>query len=207
MAAGSRADGVPHPGTFVLDRNGVVTARYFEDAYQERNTVASILTREGHGIGSGPAQTVTTAHVTVQAAASDGLVAPGSRFSLSLEVTPRPGMHVYAPGKHTYQVVRFTLDASPWLKGHPVRYPPSEIYHFAPLDERVEVYQRAFTFVQDVTVLATADAQKQLAGHKTLTVAGRLEYQACDDKLCFIWCACRSASPSVTLKPLDRVAW
>lgn len=184
-AEGSRAYGVPYPGTFMLDRRGVVVSRYFEEAYQERNTVASILTREGHGIGSGPAQSVTTAHIAVQAAASDGVVSPGSRFSLSLEVTPRPGMHVYAPGKHTYQKVTFTIDARSWLKAYPLTYPPSQIYYFAPLDERVEVYEKGFTLVQDLTVLATSEVQKQLAGQKTLTVSGRLEYQACDDKVCY----------------------
>ena len=94
-------------------------------------------------------------------------------------------MHVYAPGTHTYQTVKFTVAGQSWLKLQPLRYPASEIYYFAPLDERVEVYQQAFTLVQDLTVLATAEVQKQLAGQKTVTVAGQLEYQACDDKVCY----------------------
>jgi Peroxiredoxin len=28
--------GYPFPGTFIVDRQGVVTSRYFEEAYQER---------------------------------------------------------------------------------------------------------------------------------------------------------------------------
>ena len=44
--------GIPYPGTFVLDAHGVVTARYFEEAYQERTTVESILTHIGSGTGS-----------------------------------------------------------------------------------------------------------------------------------------------------------
>lgn len=137
------------------------------------------------GAPSGPVATVRTSHVTVQAAASDTTVSPGSRFSLSIEVTPRRGIHVYAPGKHDYQVVRFVPDSRPWLRAQPLRYPPSEIYHFVPLDERVETYLKPFTLVQDLTVLATPEAQKQLAGEKTLTVSGTLEYQACDDKICY----------------------
>jgi hypothetical protein len=183
-AEGSRAYGVPYPGTFVLDARGVVVARYFEDAYQERNTVASILTRQG-GAAGGPAVTAQTAHLVVQAVASDAIVSPGSRLSLSIQVTPARGMHVYAPGKHTYQVVRFRPDSQPWLKTHPLSYPPSEIYLFVPLDERVETYQRPFTLVQDLTILATPDVQKQLAGQTSLTVRGQLEYQACDDKVCY----------------------
>jgi len=152
---------------------------------QERDTVSSIVTGQEAGIGNGPTLAVGTAHVFVQAAASDGTVAPGSRFSLSIEITPRKGMHVYAPGPHTYQTVGFTVAGQGLLEAGLLRYPPSEIYYFAPLDERVEVYQRVFTLVQDLAVLATPDAQKTLAGRKTLTVTGQLEYQACDDRVCY----------------------
>lgn len=181
---GSRAHGVPYPGTFILDPKGVVQARFFETVYQERNTVASILTKRGVA-GSGPSVTASTPQITVQALASDQIVAPGSRLTLMIEITPARGMHVYAPGRHTYQVVRFAVTPEPWLTAHPTVYPPSEIYYFAPLDERVETYQRPFTLQQDLTVLATAEAQRLLAGRTSLTVAGRLEYQACDDRLCY----------------------
>ena len=66
-----------------------------------------------------------------------------------------------------------------------MKYPPSEIYYFAPLDERVETYIKPFTLVQDVTVLGTPEARKALAGQKSVTVSGTLEYQACDDKVCY----------------------
>ena len=39
--------GIPFPGTFMLNRDGVVTARFFEQAYQERVTVGSMLARLG----------------------------------------------------------------------------------------------------------------------------------------------------------------
>lgn len=138
--------------------------------------------------GTGPAgavATVRTSHLTVQAAASGAPVAPGGRVSLAIEVTPRRGMHVYAPGKHDYQVVRFTLDTRPWLASQPLKYPPSEIYHFVPLDERIETYIKPFTLEQELTILATPEARKALAGQKAVTVSGTLEYQACDDKICY----------------------
>ena len=134
---------------------------------------------------AGAVATIRTSHLTVQAAATGAPVAPGGRLSLAIEVTPRRGMHVYAPGKHDYQIVRFTLDARPWLTSQPLKYPPSEIYHFVPLDERVETYLKPFTLEQELTILATPDARKALAGQKAVTVSGILEYQACDDKICY----------------------
>jgi len=39
MDPATRFYGVPHPGTFMLDAKGIVTSRFFEQAYQERSTV------------------------------------------------------------------------------------------------------------------------------------------------------------------------
>jgi hypothetical protein len=199
---GTRAYGIPFPGTFIVDRGAVVRARYFEDAYQERNTVASMLVRQGV-TALGPVTTIQSAQLSVTAGVSDRLVAPGERVSMAFDVAPRRGVHVYAPGTHTYQVVRFTLDPQPWLRAHPTTYPPSTIYHFKPLDERVEVYEAPFRLVQDATILATPDIQKLLADLKTITLSGKLEYQACDDKVCYSPQTVR-ISWTLDLKPLDR---
>ena len=202
VAPGTRSHGIPFPGTFIVDRHGVVQSKHFEEAYQERNTVASLLVSRGV-TPFGPATTVETRHLTMTAAISDDEVAPGERVSVVFDVTPQPGMHVYAPGKHSYQVVAPSFDPQPWLRVDAVEYPPSEIYHFKPLDERVEVYQKTFRLVQQITVLATPEAQQLLTPMKELTISGRLEYQACDDKLCY--------SPQVVpvrwvlrVRPLDR---
>jgi hypothetical protein len=135
---------------------------------------------------NGPVTTLETEHVTLVAAVSHESVSPGQRFSLVFDITPRRGVHVYAPGKHAYRIVRFTLDAQSWLQTHPVTYPKSEIYHFVPLGEFVEVYQRAFTLVQDVTVIQPPHGSNPVAAGRSVTLSGRLEYQACDDKLCYM---------------------
>jgi len=67
----------------------------------------------------------------------------------------------------------------------PVPYPPSEIYHFVPLNERVPVYQRPFTLAAEVVPEATPEARKALAGKNELAIAGTLHYQACDDSICY----------------------
>ena len=134
---------------------------------------------------SGPIVTADAPHMTLMAMASEAQVVPGSRVSLVFDVTPRRGIHLYAPGKHTYQVVKVTMDPQPWLRAHATKYPASEIYHFKPLDERVPVYQKPFQLVQDVTILATPAAKKALAGQTSVTITGRLEYQACDDTICY----------------------
>jgi hypothetical protein len=179
-----------------------VTARFFEDAYQERSTAAAMFAARGANPGT-RALTAQTKHLTVSASISDTTVAPGERVSIVVVATPRPTMHVYAPGKHDYQVVKVTIDPQPWLRAHETRYPPSEIYHFKPLDERVEVYSKPFRLVQDVTILATPEVQKLLATSPTVAIAATIDYQACDDKICYNP-ARVPISFTVAMKPLDR---
>lgn len=181
----TRFFGVPHPGTLMLDARGVVRSRHFEDAYQERSTVNSILARQADPKAPAGAVRSETMHLTVQASITDTRVAPGKRLSIVFDVTPKRHMHVYAPGTHSYQVIGLTLDAQPWLRVAPLSYPPSEIFHFKELNERVETYGGPFRLVQDVTILATPEIQKMLAGMTSITLSGHLDYQACDDKLCY----------------------
>jgi hypothetical protein len=202
LDAKSRFFGVPHPGTFIIDRRGVVTARFFEDAYQERYTASSILTARGAPPAAARVN-AETAHLSVTVSITDGVVAPGERISIAARVLPRRSIHLYAPGTHTYQTVRLVVDPAPWLRLHETIYPSSERYYFRPLKEHVEVYSKPFSLTRDVTILASQDAQKLLGAMSTLTLAGALEYQACDDKVCYLP-AHVPFSFNLTVKPLDR---
>jgi hypothetical protein len=66
-----------------------------------------------------------------------------------------------------------------------VRFPPAEIYEFVPLNERVPVYQKPFQLVQPVTVDASSKGAPRPAAGDELTLKAALNYQACDDRICF----------------------
>jgi len=125
-----------------------------------------------------------TMHLTVNTSISGTEVKAGDKVSLTFDITPKRNMHVYAPGKHDYQVIAVKIDPQPWLKVAPTTYPPSEIYYFKELDEKVETYGKPFKLVQDMTILNTAAAKKALAASPK-KITGKLEYQACDDRVCY----------------------
>jgi DsbC/DsbD-like thiol-disulfide interchange protein len=106
--------------------------------------------------------------------------ASGDRVSLVVEMTPNPGIHVYAPGAKDYLPVKLTVKPQPDLKVGKLTYPKSEMVHFAALNETVPVYQKPFKLLQDVTMA------KPLKPGSSVAVAGTLEFQACDDKVCFV---------------------
>jgi len=177
--------GIPFPGTFLLDRSGKVTSRFFEEAYQDRNTVSTILIATGNAAAPTKAQLAESAQLDITAYVSDEVVAPGSQFSVVFDVKPRAGVHVYAPGAKDYKVVAFALTPNALITTRPLQYPSSETYYFKPLDERVPVFQKPFRLVQNMSVSASPETRAALTGLDHVTIAGTFEYQACDDRLCF----------------------
>lgn len=194
--------GIPFPGTFIVNRQGVVTARFFEAAYQERTTVSSIMVSLGQGKAPAAAQRVATDHLELTSYLTDDTVAPGSLFSIVFDIRPRERMHVYAPGAKDYRIIAFNLEQNPLVVSRPIAYPSSEIYVFEPLNERVPVFQKPFRLTQSLAVSTAAEHRPTVARLDTLTIKGTLDYQACDDRICY---TPRSIPVSFTVKvrPLD----
>jgi peroxiredoxin len=176
--------GVPFPGTFMLNARAEVTARFFEPAYQERNTVASMLAHLGNALDV-PATKVSSPQLELTSFATDTTVAPGTHFSILLDVKPSKGIHVYAPDVSGYKPIALTIEPQRWLVVSGGTYPAPEDYYFKPLNEHVKVYERPFRIVHDVALDASSEAQAALKNVRSMTIKGALQYQACDDKICF----------------------
>jgi len=133
----------------------------------------------------GPVAAASTKHLSVQAALSEPEAAPGARLSIAFDITPREHMHVYAPGGQ-YRPVAVRLDAQPWLKTHDLTYPQPQTYVFAALNETVLVYSQPFKLTLDITLGETPEEEAQLRSMSRFTLKGALDYQACDDQVCYL---------------------
>jgi DsbC/DsbD-like thiol-disulfide interchange protein len=194
--------GIPFPGTFIVDRDGTVTWRVFETAYQERDTISSTIVRLGGKLDT-TATKIAAPHLDVTTFTTDRTVAPGTHFSIVLEVKPRRGIHVYAPGVTGYRPIALTIAAQPGVLVREAQLPKPADYYFKPLDEHVNVYMGPFRIVQDVAIDASREVEAMLKDRRRLTIQATLDYQACDDKICFNPQSV-PMSWTVALKPLDR---
>jgi DsbC/DsbD-like thiol-disulfide interchange protein len=113
------------------------------------------------------------------AARPPAAAAAGARITVALDLTPAPGIHVYAPGVVGYKPLALQIKPQAGVVVRGVTFPPSESYYYAPLKETVAVYQKPFSVVQELT-LGTG-----VKGVKAVTVQGTLSYQACDEKICY----------------------
>ena len=112
-------------------------------------------------------------------------VVPGARVTLLVQVTPRPKIHVYAPGQDGYIAADLSVTPNPAFTVKPLVYPPSRPYKFAPTEETVKVYDEPFQLSQELVLAASAAIQRRAASGDNLTVTGAFKYQACDDAVCY----------------------
>lgn len=177
--------GIPHPGTYLLDENGIVKAKYFEDDFRDRYTASNILWRQFGA--TGPVQAVAeTPQLRMELIASDVVARPGARLSLELRIELKPGMHVYAPGvEGGYIAIDWWAEKSKAWKIHDVTWPPSKKLYLAPIHETVPVFEGAFRLRRDLTIGQAQDLAAVLDKERNITIDGSFRYQACDEKECF----------------------
>ena len=116
-------------------------------------------------------------HATIVASPNDVSGKAGEKLVLFVDVTPKPGMHVYAPGNADYIPITVKLNPVAEVKAGKLAYPKSEVITLA--DEKVSVFQKPFRLTQDVTL------DKSAKPGSTVAVAATVNFQACDDKVCY----------------------
>jgi hypothetical protein len=182
----SMAYGIPYPGTYIVDASGIVKSKYFEDRYQDRYAAPTILLRE-FGLAAGTREAATkTAYLEMKHYATRDVVRPNLRFTLVLDFVLPPKMHVYTPEVQGYIPIKLELDALPYFVPHAAEYPKGEILLLPAINERVPVYHGSFRITQDVTMAAANNPETVLSGNREVKITGRLHYQACDDKICYL---------------------
>jgi hypothetical protein len=135
---------------------------------------------------AGPPDTLavraSTRHLDLTATLSRATVAAGERLSITIDVVPRPGMHVYAPGSE-YEAIALQLRETPLLKLSPPVYPAPAQRYFESVRRTVAVFDKPFRLVQEVQVAASGRASRRA---RTVRMHGEVSYQACDARYCYL---------------------
>lgn len=125
------------------------------------------------------------ARVNVIARASSTISKTPQTVDLTLTATPIPGVHVYAPGNPKYIGVSATVTPVAGIEAAEAVFPVAEDYFFAPLKEGVKVYSKPFDVRVPLKVSAAFTRGRAPFAGDVVTIKGTLDYQACDDKVCF----------------------
>ena len=184
IPADSMAYGIPYPGTYLVDTNGKVVAKFFEDDLKERTPPMEILERVGGARGSTQA-TVEAKQLRLSSSASTNVVHPNQRVALFLDIDLMPKMHVYAQGVQGYIPIQWHMTETA-ARFYPVRYPAPEMLRLEVIKETVPVYRGHIRLGEDVVIGTEAQVKPRLNDHGEMVLEGSLHYQACDDRKCYI---------------------
>lgn len=182
---GTMTFGIPYPGTYVVDTNGVVVSKYFEDDYRERVSASTIMAREFGDTGGSAGSAIEAKQLRVTTGASVPLARPQERIVLSVDIALKRKMHVYAPGVVDYIPIEWKLEEGPFLKAHAFRYPASRTLHLKAIKETLPVYEGQVRLTREITFGAENALRPLLTPSGELVLKGSLRYQACDDKKCY----------------------
>lgn len=182
---GTRDYGIPHPALFFVDRTGTVLRKYMEERYYHRRALATILAEDGEGVPL-PVGQADDDHVAVRALTLQREIYPGNRFALMVDVEPKPGVHVYAPGAGPdYRPLTLRIEAKPYLTAYEPIYPMPDGTWTSPLDERVPVYTRPARVRVEVALGTRQELKPVYDAEGRLEVTGVLSFQACSETVCW----------------------
>ena len=179
--------GFARPGYFFIDPSGIIREKFFEAKYRERLTGNSIISKLSPELGQEVTETVEAPHLQLALEQSDPVGVPGTRITLVAEVRLPPEVHVYAPGTQGYKPIQLVIESVPQLELKPAVYPPSKTLYLPAIKERVPVFDGTFRISQDVKVNSGSEFWGSLGKDgKIFTIAGKLEYRACDKTVCYL---------------------
>jgi len=173
---GHRWYGVPFPGTYMVDAKGVVRDKSFYANHGVRDGVAHMLQESFHATPAGrPVQTFETDDLIASAALSSATIRRGQVQTITVEIELKNDRHIYAP-KVTdgYTPTALTFDAIEDVTFADVQYPQPEPIKL--LGKSVPVYT-------DKLTLKTTLLNRR---REDFAVCAHLNYQACDDKECYM---------------------
>ena len=178
--------GFSYAGYYMTDAHGVVVSKFFNERNNDRFTSANILVRE-LGADAGDIQgQVETDHLVLRWSASNAYLRPGQRIVLTLEVEPKPGMHVYSPAvEGGYIPITWDLDPPPAIEVFEAEFPEAEELFLEAIEETLPVYGTPFKILRDIRAEGARVFHDALIGKDGIVVEGHFRYQACDDLQCF----------------------
>lgn len=171
--------GLPFPGSYLTDGDGRVTAKFFNQRYQEREA-PEIVIHDGLGL---PVDLSAHPGVTGDAGVSAVLASPLLTFqqktALLVRLELEPGLHAYGrpiPDGYIATTVTVTAPASV-VVGEPT-YPATRPFRVEGLNEAFHVFEGT---VEIEVPLLSSEIEAT-----SVPLELEVQYQACDEHACYM---------------------
>jgi DsbC/DsbD-like thiol-disulfide interchange protein len=188
--------GIPFPGEYLIAPDGRVADKVFLPSFQDRATASEILLKDFcAGVGNNTVE-IKSDETRVQIRLSDSSAFSGQELAVAAKFDIAPGWHVYGrPLPQGFVPTAITFDER-LVARQSFEFPRGTPIKFVALDETLPVYTGDFEATGEVLI-----KQSLPAGEDKL--AGELQFQECDDRICKLPQTVRFESP-ITVRPIKE---
>lgn len=182
--------GIPYPGTYITDQQGIVVEKSFFSNYEKRVSAGTILDR---ALGSvlvhdeAPQQELRERMATITAFLADAALRRDVASTLYVRIAMDEGFHVYAdPLPDGFLAT--TVDVGPveGLEIGDAVYPPTHDREFPELGVTLPVFESSAVVAVPVTASAALVASRPPGSDtaRTVSIPVKVTYQACSETVC-----------------------
>ena len=199
--------GIPFPGSYVTDEDGVVIAKFFHDSYKKRDSPEALLDAALGRIVLGddsPRVEGGGEEVRVTAAihGGKGSIRQGILRKLVVRFELEEGRHLYgSPTPDGMIPTSVRVQGPPGLVVEEPIFPPTRPLHLEAMDVTLQIWSGSFDVVVPFYAVGELASEVRPLDQDVATLEVSVRYQVCDDRHCLLP---RSEKLSLQL-PLDVV--
>ncbi len=184
--------GIPFPGQYLIDPDGVVRDKQFLDDYRERPTASEVLLRD-FGVAGGLKTIIRADEVEAAVQLSANRAFAGQELGVVVDFSVKPPWHVYGqPLPRNYTTTSVHFDTAGILR-QSLTFPRPQLVKIASLGEVLPVYTGNFRAAGTMVVTG-----KLKPGNRQLS--GELCFQECNDEICKLPRTVKFTMP-ITIEP------
>jgi hypothetical protein len=184
------AYGVPFPGTYVTDEQGVVVEKFFHDSYKKRDSAELLIdSTVGRALIGSEAPRAAGGDEEVRVTAflhgGRGTIRQGIRRHLVVRFELRDGLHIYdGPVPEGMVATSVHIDGPSGLVAEDPILPPTEPLRLPALDLTLKVWSGVVDIAVPIYPIATLISECRPLDRSTIPIELTVRYQACDDVTC-----------------------
>ncbi len=207
-AAGGPLYGIPFPGTYIVDEDGIVVEKFFNDTYKKRESAETlidaalgrILLRVGEPVESAGDDDVC---VTVTVHGGGGAIKQGAVRHVVARFELGDGMHIYGePVPERMVATTVEVSGPDGLVIEEPILPTTEPLRLEGLGVELQAWTGVVDIVVPVYALSSLASELRPLGDTEATVAVTVRYQACNNRIC-LTPRSETLSLSLPIEPLD----
>ena len=183
-------EGIPYPGVYVTDEEGIVVAKFFHDTYKKRDSPEMLIDAAlGRLVISNDAPSVSGGDDEVQISAfvhgGRGTIRQGIRRQLVVRCELSEGMHIYGePVPEGMVPTTLTVSAPAGLVVEDPILPPTETLRLESMDMELPVWSGTVEFVIPFYAIGELASETRPLDADTAEIEVSVRYQACNDAIC-----------------------